>query len=315
MHYRILNTLDLSGCPEAFQAFEGIGTVDTLPADYETVAAAIGDYDAYLPSLKVPVDAAMVSRARRLKVIGTPSTGTDHLDLAAIKNAGIACFDIAREFDLINSFSATSELAFGALLALNRKICEARQAVLEGNWGREAFTGFQLLGKTLGIIGLGRLGRISARIGNGFGMRVIACDVREVSAPDVTMTDFDTVVREADVLTIHVHLREDTRGMISRNVLAQMKAGAILLNTSRGALVDEAALLDALHNGAIAGACVDVIDGEWLTDVRQHPLVEYAQTHHNLLIVPHIGGATRESIYGARIFMARKVATYLKTIK
>jgi D-3-phosphoglycerate dehydrogenase len=310
-----LNTLDLSGCPEAFQAFEGIGTVVTLPADYEMVAAAIGDYDAYLPSLKVPVDAAMVSRARRLKVIGTPSTGTDHLDLAAIKSAGIACFDIAREFDLINSFSATSELAFGALLALNRKICEARQAVLEGNWGREAFTGFQLLGKTLGIIGLGRLGRISARIGNGFGMRVIACDVREVSAPDVTMTDFDTVVREADVLTIHVHLREDTRGMISRNVLAQMKAGAILLNTSRGALVDEAALLDALRNGAIAGACVDVIDGEWLADVRQHPLVEYAQTHRSLLIVPHIGGATRESIYGARIFMARKVAAYLKTLK
>jgi D-3-phosphoglycerate dehydrogenase len=79
--------------------------------------------------------------------------------------------------------------------------------------------------------------------------------------------------------------------------------------------VDEAALLDALRTGSIAGACVDVIDGEWLTDVRQHPLVEYAQTNRNLLIVPHIGGATRESIYGARIFMARKVAAYLKTLK
>lgn len=315
MHFRILNTLDLSGCPEAFEAFEGIGVVDTLPPDYEAVAAAIGDYDAYLPSLKVPVDAAMVSRARRLKVIGTPSTGTDHLDLVAIRDAGITCFDIAREFDLINSFSATSELAFGALLALNRKICEARQAVLEGNWGREAFTGFQLLGKTLGIVGLGRLGRISARIGNGFGMRVIACDVRDVAAPDVMMTDFDTVVREADVLTIHVHLREDTRGMISREVLARMKAGAILLNTSRGALVDEVALLEALRDGGIAGACVDVIDGEWLEDVRQHPLVQYARSDENLLIVPHIGGATHESIYGARIFMARKVAAHLKGLK
>jgi D-3-phosphoglycerate dehydrogenase len=315
MHYRILNTLDLSGCPEAFQAFEGIGTVDTLPADYETVAAVIGEYDAYLPSLKVPVDAAMVSRAKRLKVIGTPSTGTDHLDLAAVRDAGIACFDIAREFDLINSFSATSELAFGALLALNRKICEARQSVLDGGWGREAFTGFQLLGKTLGIVGLGRLGRISARIGNGFGMRVIACDVREVTAPGVGLTDFDTVIREADVLTIHVHLREDTRGMISREVLARMKANAILLNTSRGALVDEIALLESLRTGGIAGACVDVIDGEWLDDVRQHPLVQYAQAHRNLLIVPHIGGATHESIYGARIFMARKVADYLKTLK
>lgn len=315
VHYRILNTLDLSGCPEALQAFEGIGTVDTLPADSATVAAVIGNYDAYLSSLRVPVDAAMVARAQRLRVIGSPSTGTDHLDLTAIRGAGVECFDISREFDLINSFSATSELAFGALLALNRKICQARQAVFDGEWGREAFTGFQLLGKTLGIIGLGRLGRISARIGNGFGMRVIACDVRDVAAPDVTMTDFNTVVREADVLTIHVHLREDTRGMISRDVLSLMKAGAILLNTSRGALVDERALLDALRDGTIAGACVDVIDGEWLTDIRQHLLVEYAQTHSNLLILPHIGGATHESIYGARVFMARKVAAYLRTLK
>lgn len=313
VHYRILNTLDLSGCPEALQAFDDIGIVDTLPADAETVAAAIGDYDAYLSSLKVPVDAAMLSRAKRLRVIGTPSTGTDHLDLGAIQEAGIQCFDISREFDLINSFSATSELAFGALLALNRKICEARRAVLDGNWGREVFTGFQLMGKTLGIIGLGRLGRFSARIGNGFGMRVIACDVRDVAEPDVTMTDFDTVVRDADVLTIHVHLREDTRSMISRNVLSRMKPTSILLNTSRGALIDEAALLDALQNGTIAGACVDVIDGEWLTDVRRHPLVTYAQTHSNLLILPHIGGATHESIYGARIFMARRVASYLRT--
>lgn len=314
MAYRILNTLDLSGCPEALNVFDGIGTVDTLPADYATVSDAIGEYDAYLPSLKVPIDAALVTRAKRLKIIGTPSTGTDHLDLAAIRNANIVCYDIARELDLINSFSATSELAFGALLALNRKICEGRRAVLDGNWGREAFTGFQLLGKTLGIVGLGRLGRISARIGNGFGMKVIACDVRDVAAPDVTLTTFEDVIREADVLTIHVHLRDDTRGMISRDVLARMKSNAILLNTSRGALVDEPALLEALQAGRIAGACLDVIDGEWLEDVREHPLVRYAQQNPNLLIVPHIGGATHESIYGARIFMARKVADYLKNL-
>lgn len=313
--YRILNTLDLSGCPEAFEAFAGIGTVDTLPADYEAVLAMIGEYDAYLPSLKVPVDAKMVAQARKLKVIGTPSTGTDHLDLVAIRKAGITCFDIAREFDLINGFSATSELAFGALLALNRKICEARRAVLDGNWGREAFTGFQLLGKTLGIIGLGRLGKISARIGNGFGMRVVACDIRDdACALNVEMVDFDSVVREADVLTIHVHLRDETRGMVSRDVLSRMKKKAILINTSRGGLIDETALLEALRSGGIAGACLDIIDGEWMEDVRQHPLVQYAQHNSNLLIVPHMGGATYESIYGARVFMAQKVANYLKEL-
>jgi len=312
--YRILNTLDLSGCQEALEAFDCIGTVDTISADYASVFYAIGEYDAYLSSLKVPVDAALVARAKKLKIIGTPSTGTDHLDLVAIRNANIVCYDISREFDLINSFSATSELAFGALLALNRKICEGRRAVLDGNWGREIFTGFQLLGKTLGIVGLGRLGRISARIGNGFGMKVIGCDVRDIVVDDVSVTSFEKVIHEADILTIHVHLCQSTRGMIDRRVLKQMKSNAILLNTSRGGLIDESALLEALREGRIAGACLDVIDGEWLKDVRDHPLVQYAQQNENLLILPHIGGATHESIYGARIFMARKVADYLKNL-
>jgi phosphoglycerate dehydrogenase-like enzyme len=312
MTFKVLNTLDMSGCPEALDVFEGIGTVDTLPAEYDVVSAAIETYDAYLPSLKVPVDAAMIARARKLKVIGTPSTGTDHLDLDAIRSAGITCFDISREYDLINSFTATSELAFGSLLALNRRICEARRAVLDGQWARERFTGFQLLGKTLGIVGLGRLGKISARIGNGFSMRVVGCDIRDVDVPDVAMMSFEQVVKEADVLTLHVHLRDDTRGMLSREAIGWMKPDAILLNTSRGALVDEMALLEALRENRIGGACLDVIDGEWLRDVREHPLVHYAQDHDNLLIVPHIGGATHESIYGARVFMARKVAEFLK---
>lgn len=304
----------MSGCPDALNVFDGIGKVDTVEADYEKVYSVIADYDAYLPSLKVPIDAEMVAQCRKLRVIGTPSTGTDHLDLVAIKDAGIDCFDIATEFDLINGFTATSELAFGALLALNRKICEGRQSVLSGSWGREEYTGFQLLGKTLGIVGLGRLGAISARIGNGFGMKVIATDVRDVSAPNVEMVDFDTVISEADVLTLHVHLRENTRGMISHKVLTSMKPNVIILNTSRGALIDEVALLNALQNKQISGACLDLIDGEWLNDVRDHPLVKYAQNNNNLMIVPHIGGATHESIYGARVFMAKKVAEYLQEL-
>jgi len=312
--YKVLNTLNLKGCEESLDVFEGIATVDTVADDYDTVANCIGEYDAYMTALTVPVNKALIERGTRLKVIGSPSTGTDHLDLEAIRSAGITCFDISKEFDLINSFTATSELAFGALLSLNRKICEGRQSVLDGNWGREAYTGFQLLGKTLGIIGLGRLGTISARIGNGFGMRVIGTDVRDVSLPNVEAVDFETVIKEADVLTIHVHLRDDTRGMINREVLAKMKPGAVILNTSRGALIDEAALLDALKEDRLGGACLDIIDGEWLDDVREHPLVQYAQTASNLLIVPHIGGATFESIYGARIFMAKKIADYLKEL-
>lgn len=312
--FRILNSLDLSGCPEALAAFDGIGTIDSVGWDAKAVFDRIGDYDAYLASTSIVIDREIVARAGKLKVIGSPSTGTDHLDLEAIKAANIECFNISKEFDLINSFSATSELAFTLLLGLNRQLIEAVQATRAGDWARERFTGFQLLGKTLGILGLGRLGTISARIGNGFGMRVIAHDIRDVSAPNVTMVDYDCLFRDSDVITIHVHLRPDTRGIVSKSAIDSMKPSAILINTSRGGLVDESALLAALQTGRLAGAGLDVIDGEWLEDIGTHPLVQYARKNENLLITPHIGGATNESIYDARIFMANKVADYLRAL-
>ncbi len=310
MTFRILNTLDLAGCPEAVAAFDGIGVIESLAPDYGTVLSRIGEFDAYLASAAVPVDEPMVRAAKRLKVIGSPSTGTDHLDKAAIATAGIPCFDIAQEYDLIWSFSATSELAFGLILALNRGLCRAAKAARAGDWARERFTGFQLAGKTLGILGLGRLGQISARIGQGFGMRVQATDVRDVRAPGVARVDFDTLFSTSDVLTIHVHLTPETEGLVDARALALMRPGAILINTSRGRIVDEAALLNSLRAGRIR-AGLDVIDGEWMEDKSAHPLVRYAREHDGLIITPHIGGATTESIYGARVFMARRVADFL----
>lgn len=313
MGLRILNTLDLSGCPEVFAYFDTIGTVETLPAEYDAVYARIGEFDAYLASASVVVDPAMVQRAARMKVIGTPSTGTDHLDKAAIAQAGIACFDIAKEYDLIRGFTATSEMAFSLILNLARNVLPAVEAAKQGDWARERFSGFQLLGKTLGILGLGRLGEISARIGQGFGMNVQATDIRDVSVPGVRMVDFDTLFRTSDVVSVHVHLRPETDGLVGERAIGMMKPGAILINTSRGRIVEETALLAALQQNRIR-AGLDVIDGEWLDDLTDHPLIRHARQHDNLIIVPHIGGSTKESIYGARIFMARKVADFLASL-
>ncbi|MBT5415216.1 MAG: hypothetical protein HOH66_07200 [Rhodospirillaceae bacterium] len=311
-NWRILNTLDLSGAPEAVAALEELGELVSLPAERDAVLDALPGFDAYLASASVRIDEEFLARAARLRVIGSPSTGTDHMEVEAIRERGIALFDIAREFDLINSFSATAELAFGLILSLVRHLPPAVAAAREGDWARERFSGFQLLGKTLGILGLGRLGNISARIGNGFAMRVIAHDIRAVEAPGVETVDFETLLHESDILTIHVHLTETTRDMIDTGALARMKPGALLINTSRGAVVDEAALLSALESERLAGAGLDVIDGEWLDDKRGHPLIAYAKAHDNLVITPHIGGATTESIYGARVFMARKLADFLR---
>jgi D-3-phosphoglycerate dehydrogenase / 2-oxoglutarate reductase len=313
MSRTIVNTLDLSGAPEAVAALQAVGHLISLPPERGEVLLAMAEADAYLASASVIIDEEFLDAAPRLRIIGSPSTGTDHMDLATIDRRGIVRFDIARELDLINSFTATSELAFGLLLALNRHLKPALAAADRGDWARERFTGFQLSGKTLGILGLGRLGKISARIGHGFGMTVIAHDVLPIEASGVRMVDFDTLLTESDVLTVHVHLTKQTEGIIGERAFARMKRNAILINTSRGRIVDEAALLKALESGRIAGAGLDVIDGEWLTDAERaaHPLVMYARAHHNLLISPHIGGATIESIYGARVFMARKVADWL----
>jgi D-3-phosphoglycerate dehydrogenase len=280
------------------------------------VLSALREADAYLANARVVIDRELLDAAPRLRVIGSPSTGTDHKDLRAIDARGITRFDIAQEYDLINSFSATSELAFALLLAVNRRLKPAMAAAERGDWARERFTGFQLLGKTLGIVGLGRLGTISARIGRGFGMRVLAHDTRDVRAPEVEMTCFDRLLAEADVVTIHVHLSAATEGLVGPATFARMKRNAILINTSRGRIVDERALLEALATRRIAGAGLDVIDGEWLSEAERanHPLIVYARTHDNLIVAPHIGGATVESIYGARVFMARKVAAYLQSL-
>ena len=316
MGWRILNSLDLATAPEAVALIEAVGSLETVPPEQDAVLSRIGEAHAYLASAAVRIDDEFLDRAKHLRVIGSPSTGVDHMNLVAIRDRGIACFDIAKEYDLLNSFSATSELTFGLILALVRRLPEAVNAASSGDWARERYCGFQLLGKTLGILGLGRLGTISARIGRGFGMRVIAHDIRDLSPDGVEMADFDTLLREADVLTIHIHLNDDTRGLIDAAALNRMKLGAIVINTSRGAVIDEAALLQALHDGRLGGVGLDVIDGEWLgeAELAKHPLIAYARENENLLITPHIGGSTVESIQEARIFMARKVADYLDTI-
>jgi D-3-phosphoglycerate dehydrogenase len=309
----IVNSLDLSGAPEAVAALEAVGKLISVPAERSQVLAAIAEADAYLASASVIVDDEFLNAAPRLRVIGSPSTGTDHMRLEAIDRRGIVRFDIAGERELISGFTATSELAFGLLLALVRRLKPAFAAAERGIWARERFTGFQLKDKTLGILGLGRLGSISARIGLGFGMKVIAHDIRPVTMQGVQTVDFDTLLRQSDVLTIHVHLTPQTDGLIGADAFARMKPSAILLNTSRGRIVHEPSLLDALKNRKIAGAALDVIDGEWLTEDEraEHPLVAYARANDNLLVSPHIGGATRESIYGARVFMAKRIADWL----
>jgi len=291
-----LNMADVSEFPDVLEPLNSVAEVVSLPADQKFLIEQIPDFDAYLASLYVRASREVLERAERLRVIATPTTGLDHIDMTCAKERNIAVLSLRDDIEFLGSITATAELAWGLLLATVRRLPWAFDAAKGGHWAREEYRGHQLSGKTLGILGYGRLGRIVAEYGQAFRMRVIAFDVSDVTpAEGVEMVDFHTLLRESDVLSLHIHLTEENRGIINDEVFTKMKPSAVLINTSRGAIVDESALLDALQSGRLAGAGLDVIEGEWNENLARHPLIRYANEHENLVISPHIGGVTYES--------------------
>ena len=158
--------------------------------------------------------------------------------------------------------------------------------------------------------GLGRLGSIVAQYAHAFRLRVIACDLQPINQPNIEQVSFDQLLAQSDILTIHIHLNQANTNLIDRDAFAKMKPQTILVNTSRGAIIDETALIEALETGQIAAAGLDVINGEWLPDLTQHPLIKYLQNHDNLIITPHLGGITVESQQMAYQAAAQKIVQY-----
>jgi len=307
----IVCAADLGHLPATRRLLESVGQVRYVDAAPESLREALPRADAYFASMHVRITGEMIAQAPRLRAIATPSTGLDHIDLEAAQARGIAVLGLKDDRKLLDRITATAELAWALLLGCARRFPEAMAAVRQGRWARDAVRGHQIAYKTLGILGCGRLGTMMADYGRAFRMKVLGCDLRPIDLPGVEQVSFDRLLRESDVLTIHIHLTDQNRGLIGRDELSAMKPGSILINTSRGAIIDEAALLDALENGPLAAAGLDVIEGEWREDIAEHPLMVYARTHHNLIITPHVGGVTYEAQEMAYNATAQNLANYL----
>ncbi|MBN1942826.1 MAG: hypothetical protein JW849_05970 [Phycisphaerae bacterium] len=305
----VLCAADLAHSPKAREILENACKVLYTPATPEALQEHLPEADAYLASLHVQLTKELIEKSPRLKAIATPSTGLDHIDIQATKDRGIAVLGLKDDREFLDRITSTAELAWGLLLACVRRIPEAFASVREGQWGRDRYRGRQLTGKTLGILGCGRLGTIVSQYGLAFRMNVIGNDVRPVNLPGVRMVSFDELISRSDVLSIHIHLTPENRRLIDRDVLKRMKPGAVLINTSRGAILDESALLEALQTGNLT-AGLDVIEGEWDEQIGNHPLVEYARTHENLIITPHVGGVTHEAQEMAYARAAEKLVAY-----
>jgi len=310
---KILCNCDIGHLPEVKKRLASVGSVTYSSCGYRELSSRLAGYDVFIPSLNVRLDASLLHRAEGLKLIATPSTGTDHIDLEEAKRLGITVISLKDEYEFLKNVSATAELAFGLLLALVRHIPSAFESVCDGSWGNGEFRGRELDGKTMGIIGYGRLGEKVSRYAHAFGLQVIACDpYRRVKDSWVRQVRLGTLLAKSDIISVHVHLNGETRRMIGAKEFARMKPGVYIVNTSRGAVIDEQELLKALKTGWVAGAAQDVLADELGGKIKNNPLVRYARTADNLIITPHLGGVTLESQRKAYTFLVRKIVDYIR---
>lgn len=253
----------------------------------EELAAIIGEYDALLVRSQVKVTAEILARADRLVVIGRAGVGVDNVDLEAATKAGVVVVNAPTG----NTVSA-AEQTIALMLALARKTAAADASMRKGEWKRSAFTGVELRGRTLGIIGLGKIGQAVADRANGLEMNIIGYDpfatADQAALHGITLVEMDSIIEKADVITAHVPLNKATRGIIGAEHIARLKPGVMLVNVARGGVYDEAAVAQGLADGKIAGAAFDVFEKEPPVD---SPLL----TAPNTVLTPHLGASTAEA--------------------
>lgn len=234
------------------------------------------------------VGAELLEQAPELRVVGRAGVGVDNIDLAAATGRGVAVMNAPAG----NTVSA-AELTLALILAMVRRVPAADASVRAGQWARSNFKGAELRGRTLGLVGAGRIGGEVARRCRAFGMRVLCFDpyLTQERAVElgVTRATLDAVIEGADILSLHVPLTDDTKGMMDEAAIARMKKGAFLVNVARGGVVDEAAVARALEEGHLAGAALDVFENEPLED--ESPL----RSAPNLVLTPHLGASTSEA--------------------
>ena len=268
------------------------------------LAERIGDYDGIVIRSATEITAELIGRADRLKVIGRAGVGVDNVDVAAATRRGIVVAN-APESTVVSA----AEHTIGLLVALARNIPQAHAALKQGRWERSSWAGVELAGKTLGVLGFGRIGQQVARRALGLGMRVLAYDpfvsperFRELGAePAATPED---VYGEVDFLTLHLPLTEETRGSIGAGAFARMRPGVRLVNAARGELLEEAALLEALGSGQVAAAALDV----FVEEPYSGPLLGL----DNVVVTPHLAASTAEAQDRAGVIVAEQVAAALE---
>ncbi len=265
---------------------------------------AIRDAEALVIRSGTKVTADVIAAGEKLRVIGRAGIGIDNVDVAAATARGIVVMNTPEGNNV-----TTGEHAIALLISLARHIPQATASMKSGRWEKKGFVGMELYNRTLGVVGLGNIGRIVAVRGRGLGMKVVAFDpfITDAAARmlDVELVPFDELLARSDAISVHVPRTKDTVGLIGREALAKVKPGVLLINAARGGIVDEKALLEALDDGRVAGAALDVFEQE--PTPPDHPLVR----HDKVICTPHLGASTEQAQVNVSIAVAEQVRDYL----
>lgn len=303
----IAETKDFSS--EVLKRVAEFAEVKTNAVTQSELGSALNECDVFWFRLGFQIRKNVLASGVRCRFIVTPVTGLDHIDLDACQEANIKVLSLRGERDFLNTVRATAEHTLVLTLSLLRHISEAVSHVRAGLWNRDLFKGREVYGKTVGIIGVGRLGAISAGYFKALGAHVCGYDIKEFD-PSVclpmTLTDLLAV---SDIVSVHLAYNPGTHHLVNKSLLQRMKPHSVIINTARGGIVRSEDLVWALKNNVIAGAALDVIENEYDRDLDV--LVEYSRTHSNLIITPHIGGNTYESFSRTEMFLFEKLKVTL----
>ena len=270
----------------------------------EELLDAISDAEGLVIRSGTQVTAEVIARAEKLRVIGRAGIGVDNVDLPVATERGIAVVNTPEGNNV-----TTAEHAIALMVALSRHIPQAAASMRTGKWEKSKFTGLELFNRTLGVIGLGNIGRIVALRGQGLGLKVVAYDphiaVEAARRLDVELVDYDELLSRADIITVHVPRTKETTGLLGAEAFQKTRPGVLVINAARGGIVDEAALLEALNDGRVGGAALDVFETE--PPPADHPLLN----HERVICTPHLGASTGQAQVNVAVAVAEQVRDFL----
>ncbi len=286
---------------ERAPGIEVVNSPGLSPAD---LLDAIADADGLVIRSGTKVTAQVIEAAKNLRVVGRAGIGVDNVDVGAASARGIVVVNTPEGNNI-----TTAEHAIALLVSLARHVPQASASMKSGKWEKKKFQGMELYNRTLGVLGLGNIGRIVALRAKGLGMRVVASDphitAEQARKIDVELVDLDTLLSRADAVTVHVPRTKETTGLLGREAFSKLRRGALVVNAARGGIVDEEALLEALESGQVGGAGLDVFVEE--PPPGDHPLV----THERVICTPHLGASTEQAQLNVSIAVAEQVRDYL----